>query len=129
MDKIINEDYEKINLQDNYIFWENLINLLLKKNYKDRPNIEEIYDLIKKYNNKNSITLEEDLMNKKKIYNNLANESNNLKANENINIIQKLKEDYYENIDLEAKPIYSLRVLVIGEGTYQRVGKTNLIET
>ena len=50
VEKINCGKYENINLNYYIPEWQNLIDLLLKKDYKERPNIEEVYELIKKFN-------------------------------------------------------------------------------
>ena len=35
--------------------WQDLIDLLIKKDYHERPNTQEIYEYIKKLSNKNEI--------------------------------------------------------------------------
>ncbi len=49
-DKIVNRNYENINLKEYNSKWENLINLLLQKNPNQRPDIKEINNLIEKIN-------------------------------------------------------------------------------
>ena len=46
VDKIIKEDHGKIVLKKYNFEWQNLIDLLLKKNYINRPNIEEVLKLV-----------------------------------------------------------------------------------
>ena len=48
--KIINENHGSIDLNYYNIELQNLIDLLLKKDYKQRPKIDEVYNLINQYN-------------------------------------------------------------------------------
>ena len=50
-DKIVNKNYENINLKGYNSKWKNLIDLLLQKNPNQRPDIKEINKLIIKINN------------------------------------------------------------------------------
>jgi len=48
--KIINGQYNKIDLQKYYMEIQDLIDLLLKKDYNERPNIDKILELVTNYN-------------------------------------------------------------------------------
>ena len=58
--KILNETYEKFNFSDKELIA--LLDLLLKKNYKERPDIEQVYKLVTQLVNKNKKKNEIELM-------------------------------------------------------------------
>ena len=60
--KIMNEPHWKINLNFYHQELQNLIDLLLKKNYKERPDINKVYSIIIK-NKKNDNLTENDTQN------------------------------------------------------------------
>ena len=65
IDKVLEEKECKIN-QDYYnVKWQKLIDLLLKKNYKERPNIEEVYKYIIQNKIILTLSISEDDINKK----------------------------------------------------------------
>ena len=60
INQIINMEYEKVNLKYYSKELQEIIDLLLKKDYKERPDIENIYNKIKNTNellNKNEISM------------------------------------------------------------------------
>ena len=58
INKIINEEHEKIDIKLYPVKLQNLIDLMLNKNYKNRPNIEEVYEMAKKFiDHKNEIKM------------------------------------------------------------------------
>ena len=46
-DKIVNKNYDNLNLNGYNPKWKDLIDLLLKKNYNQRPDIKEVHHLLK----------------------------------------------------------------------------------
>ena len=55
VDKITNKQHGKINLEKYNSKWQELIDLLLKKNYHERPDIDELYGLIININKKSKM--------------------------------------------------------------------------
>ena len=54
VDNIINKPHGKINMEKYNSKWQELIDLLLRKNYHERPDIDKIYELIININNDNN---------------------------------------------------------------------------
>ena len=102
VDKIVNKYHGKINLEKYNKRWQDLIDLLLEKNYHKRPDIEKVYELIININNK-----------MRRIY-----ESEIRRVNENQIKIMKSKvilfNKYFQSI-----------VFVVGDSN---IGKTSFIE-
>jgi serine/threonine protein kinase len=55
IDKIVNKPHGKIDTKKYSDKWQNIIDLLLKKDYKERPDINEVYNLIINLGNELSI--------------------------------------------------------------------------
>ena len=62
LNKIKECEYEKNQLSNDYSDWKNIIESLLKKNYKDRPDINELYNLVLEMGHIN-ITIEQKYIN------------------------------------------------------------------
>ena len=97
INKIINEKHGKININKYNDKWQNFIDLLLKKEDKERPDINEIYEYLRKQiknnsNNNLNVINENNLEMKKNIKDKV---SNNYKEVESIKIRKELS---YEEI-------------------------------
>ena len=86
VDKIINKPHGKININNYNSKWQDLIDLLLKKDYRERPNINEVYKSIIDFNSidKNILTDDSNNDNKK--------EWNNIKMVKESEIIELKKQ-------------------------------------
>ena len=96
VNKILNEKHGKIDLNKYNNKWQNLIDLLLKKKYKERPNIDEVYELLNK-ERKEEIIQKNDNKGKKMIRLS-RDEFENLKKNGDIIYYMSSKKYFYNFI-------------------------------
>ena len=100
--EIINVEHKKIENKE----WQNIIDKLLNKNSKNRPDINEVIELIIKMNNKNYIIEEKYLNNLDEISKNVIRRKDNYiigelnikEDNKNIRIINSYEESRKENL-------------------------------
>ena len=97
IDKIVNKPHGKIDTNKYNHKWQDIIDLLLKKDYKKRPNINEVYNLIIKLGNEPSINEQDG--NKKTILG-IVTSNNNNSNDKNIRLIKDGK-----SIDLIKKEL------------------------
>jgi len=97
IDKIVNKPHGKIDTNKYNNKWQDIVDLLLKKDYKKRPDINEVYNLIIKLGDEPSINEQDG--NKKAILGIVTSNNNNLN-DKNIRLIND-----GENIDLIKKKL------------------------
>jgi pyruvate dehydrogenase complex dehydrogenase (E1) component len=110
MDKIINESHGTINLEKYNIRWQRLIDSLLKKEYKDRPDINNVCDCLQneKINNEeNSLNIKHSKTEyEKKVH---------FKDKETLTIKKKLSDDEIAEMKkkgLEPEKITSKHIII-----------------
>ena len=117
VNKILNENHGTIDINKYNNKWQNLIDLLLKKDYKERPNIDKVYEFFNKEKKKEIIQIKDNgykgmvKLSQQEVY--------HLREHGSIIIICHVRKYFYIIILMNI-------VLVLG---CTDIGKTSLIET
>ena len=88
--KIANEEHGKIDLNFYPPGWQHLIDLLLKKNFEERPNIDEVYNLLIKLNENNNLIKAQKEIYIDKLSNNIINRED---EKSEINMVIEIKDE------------------------------------